>query len=159
MHNTCSHAPEHLRCAAGDLVQNDWLIAGLGIEQARTDSKCWMYFPELNAPFYRVTYFHHCEAANVPNGDSKRYSSFMCETTYLADKPEDKPGVMEATIQGLINSELLSQADRYCIASRYPIDIPCDFFYNGMVRANTYSWGTRAWWTQFGKPRGYRKLF
>lgn len=123
----CSLAPEMLRSAAGDLVHNGGLIVGLGLEQARTDSKCWMYFPEANAPFYRVTNFHNYAAANVPGGDVGRYASLMCETTYSTGKPEEKESIVERTIQGLINSGLLSEADRDRIASRHLIDIPYSY--------------------------------
>ena len=123
----CVRAPEKVRAAAGDLVHNGGLIVGLGIEQARRDSKCWMYFPEANAPFYRVTNFHNYAAANVPGGDTGRYSSLMCETTYSASKPQDKGTIVEATIRGLVNSGLLTEDDRARIASRYLIDIPYSY--------------------------------
>jgi protoporphyrinogen oxidase len=124
---SCCSVPDGLRDAAGDLVRNGGLIVGLGIEQARTDSKCWMYFPEANAPFYRVTNFHNYAAANVPQADTGRYSSLMCETTYSAGTPQDKGGIVEATIQGLIDSGLLCEAERSLIASRYLIDIPYSY--------------------------------
>jgi protoporphyrinogen oxidase len=123
----CCAAPEQLRAAAENLVHNGGLIVGLGIEQARADSKCWMYFPEPNAPFYRVTNFHNYSPANVPGGDTGRYSSLMCETTYSPSKPEDKDRIVETTIRGLINSGMLSETDQDRVASRYLIDIPYSY--------------------------------
>ncbi|MFH1027874.1 MAG: FAD-dependent oxidoreductase, partial [Pseudomonadota bacterium] len=88
----CSTIPEQVAMAAGDLVHNGGLIAGLGFEGRRDDSKCWMYFPENNSPFYRVTNFHNYSRFNVPDGDTDRYFSLMCETTYSSHKPVDSAG-------------------------------------------------------------------
>jgi protoporphyrinogen oxidase len=123
----CAAAPETVRSAAENLVHNSGLIVGLGIEQQRLDPKCWMYFPEGNSPFYRVTNFHNYAAGNVPSGDTARYSSLMCETTYSPTKPEAKGEIVEATLQGLINSGLLSESDRKRIASSFLIDIPYSY--------------------------------
>jgi protoporphyrinogen oxidase len=120
-------APEQVRSATGGLVHNGGLIVGLGVEAPRSDSKCWMYFPEADSPFYRVTNFHNYAALNVPEGDLGRYSALMCETTYSDTKPEEKGGIVEATVQGLVNSGMLSEAERERIVSRYLIDIPYSY--------------------------------
>jgi protoporphyrinogen oxidase len=125
--NSLVAAPEMVRDATGGLVYNGGLIVGLGIEAARRDSKCWMYFPEANSPFYRVTNFHNYAAHNVPDGNTGRYSALMCETSYSPTKPVDKGGIVEATIQGLANSGMLSQGDMESIVSRYLIDIPYSY--------------------------------
>jgi protoporphyrinogen oxidase len=123
----CLDAPGGLRRAAEELVHNGGLIVGVGIESPRTDSKCWMYFPEGNSPFYRVTNFHNYAAANVPACDTTRYSSLMCETTYSPTKPEEKGGIVEATVRGLINCDLLTEQEAERIVSRYLIDIPYSY--------------------------------
>jgi protoporphyrinogen oxidase len=123
----CEVAPDGVREAARDLVHNSGLIVGLGIEKQRSDPKCWMYFPEADCPFYRVTNFHNYAAANVPHADTGRYSALMCETTYSATKPEDKAGIVEATVRGLIDTGLLSAEEREQIVSRYLIDIPYSY--------------------------------
>ena len=125
--HACDQAPERLKNAATDLVHNGGLIVGLGIEAARQDPKCWMYFPEANSPFYRVTNFHNYAALNVPGGDTGRYSALMCETSYSPTKPEEKGGIVEATVQGLINSGLLSESEREQIVSRHLVDIPYSY--------------------------------
>ena len=125
--NSCCQVPERLQSEAQDLVHNGGLIVGLGIEAPRTDTKCWMYFPESDSPFYRVTNFHNYAAANVPCGDTGRFSSLMCETTYSPTKPEDANGIVAATEQGLANSGLLSEPEREMIVSRYLIDIPYSY--------------------------------
>ena len=125
--NACRQAPEELRDATKNLVHNGGLIVGLGIEQPRTDSKCWMYFPESNAPFYRVTNFYNYSPSNVPGGEIERFCSLMCETTYSPSSPVEKSGIIEATVQGLLNSGMLSEAERDRIVSRYLVDIPYSY--------------------------------
>ncbi len=123
----CVSVPATVRAAAKDLVHNSGLIVGLGFAGKRIDPKCWMYFPETNSPFYRVTNFFNYSPQNVPNGDIESYFSLMCETTYSAHKPVDKERIIEDTIQGLINSGMISEEDRGRIVSRYLIDIPYSY--------------------------------
>ena len=44
------------------------------------DDRSWLYFADPDVPFYRVTNFAKYAAANVPGGDTARYSSFLTET-------------------------------------------------------------------------------
>jgi protoporphyrinogen oxidase len=123
----CASIPESLVSAAEDLVHNGGLIVGLGFERRRDDSKCWMYFPENNSPFYRVTNFHNYSPFNVPGGDTNRFSSLMCETTYSSYKSVDKELIVYETILGLIKSGMIDESQRERIVSRYPIDIPYSY--------------------------------
>lgn len=123
----CTYTPEQVRTAADGLVHNSGLIVGLGFEKKRRDSKCWMYFPEDNSPFYRVTNFHNYSPYNVPGGDTDSFFSLMCETTYSSHKPVNKGEIVEETIQGLINSGMISEHDRENIVSSYLIDIPYSY--------------------------------
>lgn len=123
----CREIPGQITDAATDLVHNSGLIVGLGFEGRRDDSKCWMYFPENNASFYRVTNFHNYSRFNVPGGDTDRYFSLMCETTYSSYKPEDKSRIVEKTLQGLVNSGMIDEEQKEQSASRYRIDIPYSY--------------------------------
>ncbi|HEY3309396.1 MAG TPA: FAD-dependent oxidoreductase [Desulfuromonadaceae bacterium] len=123
----CVTIPDALVSATDGLIHNGGLIVGLGFEERRDDTKCWMYFPESNSPFYRVTNFHNYSPFNVPGGDINRYSSLMCETTYSSHKPEDKLSIVDETIRGLVNSGMINDAQRKRIISRYMIDIPYSY--------------------------------
>jgi protoporphyrinogen oxidase len=123
----CRNIPTQVADAAGELVHNGGLIAGLGFKGRRDDSKCWMYFPESNSPFYRVTNFHNYSRFNVPDGDTESYFSLMCETTYSPHKPQDKSRIVGTTLQGLINSGMIDEEQKERIASRYLIDIPYSY--------------------------------
>ena len=124
---SCVSAPDSLLVAADDLVHNSGLIVGIGLAGKRKDSKCWMYFPEDNSPFYRVTNFFNYSPHNVPNGHSDAFFSLMCETTYSHLRTVNKETIVEETIAGLISSGMLEAADRDRIVSTWLMDIPYSY--------------------------------
>jgi protoporphyrinogen oxidase len=95
------------------------LVVGIGLAHQCPSTKCWMYFPGEESPFYRVTYFSNYSPENVPGPN---YYSLMCETSYSAFKSVDRSSVIEETIRGLIATHLLSEADRSRIVSTFLID-------------------------------------
>ena len=124
---SCNSMPDAVVSATEGLVHNGGLIVGLGFEGFREDTKCWMYFPENNCPFYRVTNFHNYSPHNVPHGDTERHFSLMCETTYSAHKPETPLTIVDTTVQGLVNSKMIAHEQAKDIVSRYLIDIPYSY--------------------------------
>ncbi len=125
-----NHLAERLTPRRGDLVEaasklrwNSALIAGLGIERPVDNTRCWMYFPEDNCPFYRTTNFSIYSYNNVPGGDVKRYHSLMCETSFSDVKPRPKQIVKE-TLDGAINAGLLGEDDRTRIVDEFAIEVP-----------------------------------
>ncbi len=115
---------EQLQRAAIDLRHNSVLSIGLGFKQPTPSNKCWMYFPQNDSPFYRCTYFSNYSYNNVPGGDTKKFYSLMCETSYSEHKPESKDEIIEKTIRGLVNSQMIRPDDRSTIISEYLIDVP-----------------------------------
>lgn len=120
----CTDVPEEVRAAAASLVHNGVYVVGIGLRGRRDDTKCWMYFPEDNCPFYRVTNFHNYSPHNVPGGYIGQFFSLMCETSYSSHKPVSKADIVEETVQGLINSGMIDEDERDNIVSRYLIDVP-----------------------------------
>ncbi len=47
----------------------------------------------------------------------------MCETSYSEQRTQDKDKIVEDTIQGLINTKILTEDDKQHIISTYLIDI------------------------------------
>jgi protoporphyrinogen oxidase len=112
--------PDEVRCQAGRLRHSGSFIVGVGVEQPVPSKKCWMYFPEDNAPFYRVTYLSNYSPEVVP--DASRYYSLLAEISHSEFKPEDRDAVVERTIQGMINTQLLQESDRPDIVDRFLIE-------------------------------------
>jgi len=111
--------------AAKSLKHNGVFSVGIGIRKPSPSDKCWVYFPEDNCGFYRVTYFSNYSPNNVPN--SAEYYSLMCETSYSEHKPEDRGRIIENTIEGLVNTGLISQADKALIETQHLLT--ADFAY------------------------------
>ena len=99
--------PDEVKCQAGRLRHSGSYIVGVGIEQPVPSKKCWMYFPEENSPFYRVTYLSNYSPEVVP--DATRYYSLLAEVSHSEFKPVNRDTVVEDTIQGMINTKLLQR--------------------------------------------------
>jgi protoporphyrinogen oxidase len=86
-------------------------IIGIGLSGRPTESlrkKCWMYFPEENCPFYRVTVFSNYSPNNVP--DINRQWSLMAEVSESPYKPVDAEKVIEDTIEGMFATKLINKS-------------------------------------------------
>ncbi len=112
--------PANLKEAAASLRHSGGHMVGIGIRQPCPSTKSWMYFPEDNCPFYRVTYLSNYSPYMTPDND--RYYSLLCETSYSEFKPVDAERIVEDTIQGLINAGLLKESDRHDIVSTWHYD-------------------------------------
>jgi protoporphyrinogen oxidase len=103
---------------AGEFVHSSSHIVGIGLQgqvPAELATKCWMYFPEDNSPFYRVTVFSNYSPQNVPRPGEQW--SLMCEVSESPEKPVDSKTVVEDVVQGLINCKLITAGDE--IVSRW----------------------------------------
>ena len=79
--------PAEVRAAAASLVHNTVHVVGIGYEAPVTDDRSWLYFADPDVPFYRATNFAKYSPANVPDGDTTRYSSWMCEVSSSPWRP------------------------------------------------------------------------
>lgn len=83
-------------------------IVGLGLKGTAPDhlrEKCWIYFPEDNCPFYRVTVFSNYSPNNVPDGDNTW--SLMLEVSESPAKLVDTSRIVDDVIDGAINTRLI----------------------------------------------------
>jgi len=104
--------------AAARLKYSSSNIIGIGLRgqpPPALRTKCWMYFPESDCPFYRTTVFSNYSPNNVP--ESGKYWSLMTETSESPSKPVNQSTLIEETIQGCINTGLI--ADRKEIVSTW----------------------------------------
>ena len=112
--------PNSVKKAAADLRHSGSMIVGVGIKQPAPSSKCWMYFPENDCPFYRLTYLSNYSPEVVP--DAKTHYSILAEISHSEFKPEDRDSVVEQTLSGLMNTQMLSREDRDDVVDTHVIE-------------------------------------
>ncbi|MBW0481450.1 hypothetical protein O181_021165 [Austropuccinia psidii MF-1] len=122
-----------LKPLADALVYSSTHVVGFGIRGLPTGpmkGSCWLYYPEDNCPFYRVTVFSNYSPNNCPKEQVKLktlqaadpslnnkldlktskegpYWSLMLEISQSALKPVDEPNLIRDSLQGLINTEMV----------------------------------------------------
>jgi protoporphyrinogen oxidase len=87
-------------------------IIGIGLSGSPPDhlrTKCWIYFPENNCPFYRVTVFSNYSPNNVP--DIRKNWSLMAEVSESTHKPVDQTRLLDQTIEGLLAAQLIKRRE------------------------------------------------
>ena len=95
--------------ATEGLIHSSTHVVGVGLRgqpPPHLSGKCWMYFPESNCPFYRVTVFSHYAPSNVP--DASNTWSLMAEVSESPEKPVDASTVEDDTVRGLLATSLVS---------------------------------------------------
>jgi protoporphyrinogen oxidase len=102
--------PREIKKSAAGLRHSGGYMVGVGIKQPCPSTKSWMYFPEDNCPFYRVTYLSNYSPYMTPDKDA--HYSLLCETSYSEFKHVDGKTIVEETIKGLINAGLMKESDR-----------------------------------------------
>jgi protoporphyrinogen oxidase len=80
-------------------------VALAGRPPAELGTKCWMYFPDPDVPFYRVTQFSRYSPENVD--DPSRHWSLLAEVCESPHRPVDAGSVAAATVRGLVASGLV----------------------------------------------------
>jgi len=109
--------PPAIREAASRLRHNTGYMVGIGIRRPCPSTRSWMYFPEDDCPFYRVTYLSNYSPYMTPDKD--RYYSLLCETSASEFKPVDGGTIVDDTIRGLVNCGLISRDETDDIVSRW----------------------------------------
>ena len=114
--------------AASELLYSSTYIVGIGLKGSTPEhlrTKCWMYFPEANCPFYRVTHFSLYSPNNVD--DIEQHWSLMCEVSESPEKPVRGDRVVEDTVNGLVAAGLIESPQEvvhswsYRVERSYPI--------------------------------------
>lgn len=113
--------PESISKVADKLICNSGYMVGIGFNKPCPSDKNWIYFPQDDSPFYRVTYLSNYSPNTTPNGD---YFSLLTETAYSNFMPVSKADIVEQTITGLINSKFICESDREHIASEHITEVP-----------------------------------
>jgi len=116
--NVPNHSREQLEVATTKFRHSSSHIIGIGLEgkpPAHLQTKCWLYFPENNAPFYRVTVFSNYSPHVVPKQGNQW--SLMMEVSESPSKPVCFSTLVAEVEQGARNCQLISDTD--VIVSRF----------------------------------------
>jgi protoporphyrinogen oxidase len=151
------HCPDNVSAAADDLEHNSVYMVGIGYESPLKDDKSWMYFPQDHAPFYRATNFAKYSPANVPDGDTARFCSYMTEVSHSRYKPEAREGIedrVEAGLRGagvVQGSPEIASAHVVNIDYAYPVptlkrDAALDTIQGWLIKHDIYSRGRFGSW-------------
>jgi UDP-galactopyranose mutase len=102
-------APRAVRHAATLLEYSGTHVVGVGIDRPALSSKNWIYYPEPDVPFYRVTYLSNYSDAMTPEPDQ---TVLLTETSHSKYKREDAETIVPRVIDGLIRVGLMDEEDR-----------------------------------------------
>jgi protoporphyrinogen oxidase len=112
-----------LSARASSFVYSASHIIGIGFEGQPPEAlrtKCWMYFPEPDTPFYRVTVFSNYSPFNVAQPGAQW--SLMAEVSESPVKPVNAAAVVDDVITGFRNAGFIG--DRARIVTRFHRRLP-----------------------------------
>jgi protoporphyrinogen oxidase len=100
-----------LTARAPEFVHSSSHIVGVGFAGSPPPdltTKCWMYFPEPETPFYRVTVFSNYSPNNVARPGEQW--SLMAEVSESAEKPVDGARIVDDAVAGFRRVGFIDQA-------------------------------------------------
>lgn len=117
--------PTSLLVAAHDLHHTEGFFVGIGIADPCPSTKCWMYFPEPDTPFYRVTYLSNYSSQMTPGPGHFSLLAEISASPYKEERPDD---MIDRTIRGMVRAKLLTQdqAERK-IVSKQLLRVPYSY--------------------------------
>jgi protoporphyrinogen oxidase len=142
---------------SGKFIYSSSNIIGVGLKgkpPEKLKTKCWMYFPEDDNPFYRVTVFSNYSPKNVPPID---YWSLMGEVSESPKKPVQHNKLIDEALQGFYNTQLIEKSTpivsiwSYRAEHAYPTpfldrDDLIDQYLTELQKKNIYSRGRFGAW-------------
>ena len=118
-------APAEVVAALEGLHFTSGMFVGIGVADPCPSTKCWMYFPESNAPFYRVTYLSNYSPQVTPGPG---HFSLLAEVSASPYKIEDVDTVVDRTIAGMVACDLLTPEQvENKIVSRQLLRVPYSY--------------------------------
>ncbi|PLS75424.1 MAG: amine oxidase [Actinobacteria bacterium] len=110
------HVPDAVGGATDGLHWSGSHIAGVGVDRQADTTKNWIYFPEPDVPFYRITYLSNYSPYMTPEPDQ---TLFLTETSRSAHKPEDAETIVQRVVDGLVQTRLMEEDDRERIVTTW----------------------------------------
>jgi UDP-galactopyranose mutase len=117
-----AEAPADVVAAARELRHTSVAMVGVGLEQRPRADTCWMYFPDGDAPYYRVTNFAKYSPANVPAADTARYSAYLTETAFAPGARRPDARLQERVVDALATTGVVEGEPGVASVHRVDID-------------------------------------
>lgn len=111
------HAAEQLEWAGGHFV-------GIGVDRPADTDRCWVYFPEHDVPFYRVTYLSNYSPYLTARPGQL---SLLAEISTSPSQPVDPETVVDEVVDGLMSTGLLTPDDVGATVSRWHLEVPLTY--------------------------------
>ncbi|KAI6239659.1 Amino-oxidase domain-containing protein [Aphelenchoides fujianensis] len=108
-------------CPELNLEHNKVFIVGVGLKLPMPESMqpfTWLYFPDPNVPFYRVTFLSRYGEVTP---DSSKYWSVMCECARTPDDKTTAEEIRDLAVEGLITKSIIQREQ---IVSVYYTTLP-----------------------------------
>jgi protoporphyrinogen oxidase len=112
----CAGAPGEVRAAAGRLRSSGTHVVGVAVDRRIDTPHTWVYFPEPDVPFHRVTHLSNYSPHLVRRPGQ---TLLLTETSTSAHRPVDAESIVPQVVDGLIGSGLMEETDRARIVSTW----------------------------------------
>jgi protoporphyrinogen oxidase len=117
--------PDDVVAAARSLTSTSGIFVGVGVAGEAPPERCWLYFPDPEVPFYRVTYLSNYSPAMVPGPG---LFSLLAEISVSRHRPFDVAHAGERTLDGLVAGGLLTPAQRrHDVVSTHVFTVPYSY--------------------------------
>jgi hypothetical protein len=139
--------PDEIHTASRDLHHTEGMFVGIGVADPCPSTKCWMYFPESDSPFYRITYLSNYSPKMTPPGP---HFSLLAEVSDSPFKCENSDDVVDRTIKGMVSSQLLTpEQAKHKIVSQQLLRVPYSYPVPTIGRDRALA-KIHPWFTQHG---------
>ncbi|MDP4200772.1 MAG: FAD-dependent oxidoreductase [Bacteroidota bacterium] len=112
------HVPARIHLLASQLRANRVITVNLGIDRENISDKHWVYFPEAEFEFHRISFPASFAKSLVPNGTS----SIMIEFSESDTRPIERKRLIERTIRQLRRIRVIDKHDTILHRSITEID-------------------------------------
>jgi protoporphyrinogen oxidase len=111
-------APRAVRESARALVYNKIAVVNVGVDREGLSRKHWVYFPEEEFAFHRVSFPMNFSPHMVPEGKS----SVSAEVPYRKDDEVHTEGMVDQVVDDLIGAGILSKGDNVVVTGVLVLD-------------------------------------
>jgi UDP-galactopyranose mutase len=104
--NCTAGAPDEVLAVGEALTHTSGIFVGIGLNGEVPPERCWVYFVDDDAPFYRVTYLSNYSAAMTP---APGQFSLLAEISVSAFRPFAPAEAVHRTVDALVRHEIISE--------------------------------------------------